>query len=161
MNQILDTKHGLIEKGKLCKFLFTFLSALLDLFICYFIITTILGTWVTGWCLSTTMELMGGATPMTCRLPGLRPILPSSERPVIRAVTVFEAFCWPAVTARTLVCGSCYKNKPNWAIIDCSPCNAALIDHTQIIWLSMHLQSVYSMVMLFYLSKGTCDASRS
>lgn len=78
------------------------------IFICCLIITNIFDTWLTGWCLSTTMELMGGTTPMTCRLPGLRTALASSERPVIRAVTVFEAFCWPAVTVRTLVCGNCH-----------------------------------------------------
>lgn len=61
-----------------------------------------LDTWVTGWCLSTTTELMGGATPMTCRAAGGRPTRLCSGRPVKRAVTVLKAFCLPAVTIRVL-----------------------------------------------------------
>lgn len=43
---------------------------------------------------------MGGATPITWRL--LRAVLPTSVRAVMRAVTVFEGFCWLAVTTRPL-----------------------------------------------------------
>lgn len=57
-------------------------------------------TCVTGWWRSTMTELMGGATPITCTL--LRGALATSARAEMRAVTVFEGFCWIAVTTRPL-----------------------------------------------------------
>lgn len=57
-------------------------------------------TCVTGWWRSTMIEVMGGATPITCSL--LRELLATSVRAVMRAVTVFKGFCWPAVTTRPL-----------------------------------------------------------
>lgn len=61
-------------------------------------ISTTCHTCVIGWWRSTTTELIGGATPITWRPPC--GTLPTSDRAVMRAVTVFEDFCWPAVTIR-------------------------------------------------------------
>lgn len=61
--------------------------------------------WVTGWCFSTTMELIGGDTPIEATLVPVLPIFcVRSERAVTRAVIVLPAFCWADVTI--LVIGS-------------------------------------------------------
>jgi hypothetical protein len=51
---------------------------------------------------------MGGETPIIAKLLLILALEPKSDRPVIRAVIVFPAFCWAAVT--TL--GAYYKQKP-------------------------------------------------
>lgn len=73
-------------------------------------------TCVTGWWRSTITELMGGATPITWRL--LRAVLPTSGRAVMRAVTVFEGFCWLAVMTRPLT----WNNKHYCILYTCDYC---------------------------------------
>lgn len=41
---------------------------------------------------------MGGETPIMAKLLLILVLEPKSHRPVIRAVMVFPAFCWAAVT---------------------------------------------------------------
>lgn len=66
-------------------------------------------TTVTGWCFSTTTELMGGETPMIAKLLLILVLEAKSHRPVIRAVIVFPAFCCAEVTTLGMYC----KTKPN------------------------------------------------